>query len=111
MAEAPAAAKMITLKSSDEQTFVIEESVALHQRQYLGKEFVNVGNNIQLLFDLIVASNSLNTNGLAYLAKHKVWEMMSGKTPEQLRSTFNIGAYFTPEEDEQHRRENPWAFE
>jgi S-phase kinase-associated protein 1 len=34
-----------------------------------------------------------------------------GKTPEQIRTTFNIKNDFTPEEEEQVRKENEWCEE
>lgn len=37
--------------------------------------------------------------------------MIKGKTPEEIRKTFNIKNDFTPEEEEEVRRENQWAFE
>lgn len=37
--------------------------------------------------------------------------MMKGKSPEELRKEFNIENDFTPEEEEEIRRENQWAFE
>ncbi|KAB2603405.1 SKP1-like protein 1A [Pyrus ussuriensis x Pyrus communis] len=33
------------------------------------------------------------------------------KTPEEIRKAFNIKDEFTQEEEEEVRRENPWAFE
>ena len=40
-----------------------------------------------------------------------VANMIKGKTPEEIRKTFNIRNDFTPEEEEEVRRENQWAFE
>jgi S-phase kinase-associated protein 1 len=37
--------------------------------------------------------------------------MIKGKTPEEIRKIFNIENDFTPEEEEEVRRENQWAFE
>lgn len=37
--------------------------------------------------------------------------MIKGKTPEEIRTTFNIKNDFTAEEEEEVRRENQWAFE
>jgi len=37
--------------------------------------------------------------------------MIKGKTPEEIRKTFNITEEFTPEEEEQVRRENEWIEE
>jgi hypothetical protein len=38
-----------------------------------------------------------------------VANMIKGKSPEEIRRTFNIQNDFTPEEEEQIRRENEWA--
>lgn len=37
--------------------------------------------------------------------------MIKGKTPEEIRKTFNIENDFTPEEEEQIRKENEWVME
>lgn len=38
-------------------------------------------------------------------------EMMKGKTPQEIRDIFHIKNDYTPEEEEEVRRENQWAFE
>jgi S-phase kinase-associated protein 1 len=63
------------------------------------------------LFDLIMAANYLNIKGLLDLTCQTVANMIKGKTPEQIRQTFNIKNDFTPEEEEEVRKENAWAFE
>ncbi|CAI9115052.1 OLC1v1015886C1 [Oldenlandia corymbosa var. corymbosa] len=63
------------------------------------------------LFDLILAANYLNIKSLLDLICKTVAEMIKGKTPEEIRETFNIKNDFTPEEEEEVRRENAWAFE
>lgn len=40
-----------------------------------------------------------------------VANMIKGKTPEEIRKTFNIKNDFTPEEEEQVRKENEWCEE
>ncbi|KAK3424936.1 hypothetical protein EUGRSUZ_F01672 [Eucalyptus grandis] len=40
-----------------------------------------------------------------------VADMIKGKTPEEIRKSFNIKNDFTAEEEEEVRRENQWAFE
>lgn len=37
--------------------------------------------------------------------------MIKGKTPEELRKTFNIVNDFSPTEEEQVRKENAWCEE
>ncbi|KAF7082383.1 LOW QUALITY PROTEIN: hypothetical protein CFC21_086256 [Triticum aestivum] len=73
-------------------------------------EFVNVDQ--ATLFDLILAAN-VNIKGLLDLTCQTVAvaDMIKGKTPEEIRKTFNIKNDFTPEEEAEIRRENQWAFE
>ncbi|KAL3723701.1 hypothetical protein ACJRO7_035812 [Eucalyptus globulus] len=63
------------------------------------------------LFDLILAANYLNIKSLLDLTCQTVADMIKGKTPEEIRKTFSIRNDFTPEEEEEVRRENQWAFE
>jgi len=63
------------------------------------------------LFDLILAANYLNIKGMLDLTCQTVAQMIKGKTPEEIRKTFNIKNDFTPEEEEEVRRENSWAFD
>ncbi|XP_028782465.1 SKP1-like protein 1B [Neltuma alba] len=72
-------------------------------------EFVRVDHSV--LFDLILAANYLNIKSLLDLTCQTVADMIKGKTPEEIRKTFNIKNDFTPEEEEEVRRENQWAFE
>ncbi|XP_020151143.1 SKP1-like protein 1A [Aegilops tauschii subsp. strangulata] len=72
-------------------------------------EFVKVEQ--ATLFDLILAANYLDIKGLLDLTCQTVADMIKGKTPEEIRKTFNITNDFTPEEEEEVRKENQWAFE
>ncbi|XP_048547898.1 SKP1-like protein 1 isoform X2 [Triticum urartu] len=72
-------------------------------------EFIKVDQAI--LFDLILAANYLDIKGLLDLTCQTVADMIKGKTPEEIRKTFNIKNDFTPEEEAEIRRENQWAFE
>lgn len=72
-------------------------------------EFVKVDQST--LFELILAANYLNIKGLLDLTCLTVANMIKGKTPEEIRKTFNITNDFTPEEEEEVKRENQWAFE
>ena len=63
------------------------------------------------LFEIILAANYLNMKGLLDLTCMTVANMMKGKTPEEIRKTFNIKNDFTAEEEEEVRKENQWAFD
>ena len=73
------------------------------------QEFVKVDNST--LFDLILAANYLNISRLLDLTCEKVAEMIKNKTAEEIRVHFNIKNDFTPEEEEEVKRENAWCEE
>jgi S-phase kinase-associated protein 1 len=60
------------------------------------------------LFNIILAANYLNIKKLVKLACKVVANMIMGKTPDEIRKTFNIKNDFTPEEEEEIRKENAW---
>ncbi|KAK6922563.1 SKP1 component, dimerization [Dillenia turbinata] len=72
-------------------------------------EFVKVDQ--ATLFELILAANYLHIKSLLDLTCQTVADVIKGKTPEEIRKTFNIKNDFTPDEEEEVRRENQWAFE
>jgi S-phase kinase-associated protein 1 len=62
-----------------------------------------------IIFELILASNYMDIKSLLDLTCAKVASMIKGKTPEEIRRTFNIVNDFTPEEEAQVREENKWC--
>lgn len=60
------------------------------------------------LFEIINAANFMDIQSLLDLACAQVATQIRGKTPEEIRATFNIENDFTPEEEEQIRQENSW---
>lgn len=65
----------------------------------------------ETLFQLILAANYLDIKPLLDVTCKTVANMIKGKTPEEIRKTFNIKGDFTPEEEEQVRKENEWSEE
>jgi len=63
------------------------------------------------LFELILAANYLDIKELLDLCCQTVANMIKGKTPAEIRKTFNIKNDFTQEEEDEVRKENQWAFE
>ncbi|WKX88997.1 hypothetical protein Q1695_008558 [Nippostrongylus brasiliensis] len=63
----------------------------------------------RMLFEIIMAANYLDIPGLLDDACKRVALMMKGKTPEEIRNMFNIANDFTPEEEDEIRKENAWC--
>jgi S-phase kinase-associated protein 1 len=70
-------------------------------------DFVNIEQ--ETLFELILAANYMDIKSLLDLTCAKVASMIKGKTPEQIRQTFNIRKDFTEEEEKQIIDENKWC--
>ncbi|KAL6603115.1 hypothetical protein ACP70R_043476 [Stipagrostis hirtigluma subsp. patula] len=73
------------------------------------EEFINVDSNT--LYGLIMAASYLGVEGIVELASQKIADMMKGKTVEGIRQTFGIQNDYTPEEEEEMRKEAAWAFD
>ncbi|CAH8278743.1 unnamed protein product [Arabidopsis lyrata] len=104
-----AAAKSETTTEAAATTTTVASGSSDEDLKTWDSEFIKVDQGT--LFDLILAANYLNIKGLLDLTCQTVADMIKGKTPEEIRKTFNIKNDFTPEEEEEVRRENQWAFE
>ncbi|KAK6041156.1 Skp1 family, dimerization domain protein [Cooperia oncophora] len=71
------------------------------------EDFFNV--DYPMLFEIIMAANYLDIPKLLDDGCKKIAHMMKGKTPEEIRTMFNITNDFSPEEEEEIRRENAWC--
>lgn len=63
------------------------------------EDFLNM--DLNMLFEVILAANYLDIRGLLDVSSKTVANMIKGKTPEQIRQTFDIQNDFTPDEEEQ----------
>jgi len=73
--------------------------------------FVENGMDQEMLFELTIAANFLGVKPLLELASAKIASMIKGKTPEEIRRTFNIVNEFTAEEIAAVEEENRWCEE
>ncbi|XP_019170949.1 PREDICTED: SKP1-like protein 1A [Ipomoea nil] len=61
------------------------------------------------LYVLLTAADYLAISELKEKLVRRVVDMIKGKTPEEIRKTFNMENDLSPEEEEEIRNENPWA--
>ena len=61
-----------------------------------------------MIFEIIMAANYMDIQPLLNLGCKTVANMTRGKSPEEIRKTFNIENDFTAEEENQIHRENEW---
>lgn len=74
------------------------------------KDFLQIDDPV--LFDLILAANYLDIKPLLdFTCKQVADYIKQCKTPQDIRRRFNIKNDFTPEEEEEIRKENSWCEE
>ena len=62
----------------------------------------------ETLLKLIAAANYLHIDKLLNVVCQSFASLIEGKTPEQIRQQFHLKNDFTPEEQEQIAKQNPW---
>ncbi|ORY62036.1 E3 ubiquitin ligase [Neocallimastix californiae] len=75
------------------------------------QEYVERFTSHQDLFDTVLAADYLDIKPLLNLTCNYIASMIRGKKLEEIKVIFNIENSFTPEEEEQIRREKEWASE
>lgn len=86
-----------------------EEQTPEDTRRVWDRDFIKVDD--ETLFSLILAANYLNIKPLLDLACKAVADEIKGKTPDEIRTRFNIKNDFTPEEEAEVAKENAWCQE
>jgi S-phase kinase-associated protein 1 len=76
---------------------------------WFAEEFVNTLTQEQV-FNLVLGSNYLSNKTVLDASCTYVASLIKGKTPDEIRATFNIKNDFTPDEEAEIKRENAWAF-
>ena len=85
-------------------TYILKKVLQLSSldREARGSDFLRVEQGT--LFELILAANYLDIEVLSDVTRKAVANMMEGKSPEEIRKTFNIKDDFTPADEEQIRK-------
>nr|AAX47094.1 SconC [Paracoccidioides brasiliensis] len=63
----------------------------------------------EMLFEIILAANYLDIKALLDVGCKTVANLIKGKSPDDIRKTFNIQNDFSEQEEAQIRAENEWA--
>ncbi|KAL2245954.1 UNVERIFIED_CONTAM: SKP1-like protein 20 [Sesamum indicum] len=66
---------------------------------------------MSVLFDVVSATNYLDIKGLLDLVFQEIANRMQNKSVKWVRKTLCIENDFTPEEEEQIKRDHAWAWE
>lgn len=77
-------------------------------QQFVSDE--NLGDNNDMLFDLLTAANFMGIKELLDLSCLKVTFQLTGKTADEIRDILRLPE-LTPEEETQARTEHKWIFE
>ncbi|KAK4711268.1 hypothetical protein R3W88_005781 [Solanum pinnatisectum] len=110
--------KLVTLKTSDGGEFKLDEVVAVRSEviKNIVQEVDCTSNVIPFLilletFDVLLATNFLDDKQLKEVIIQEFADRIKEKPIEEICEVFGIVNDYTPEEEEEVRRENAWAFE
>uniref|UniRef100_M1DRR5 SKP1-like protein n=1 Tax=Solanum tuberosum TaxID=4113 RepID=M1DRR5_SOLTU len=84
-----------------------EEGVSKEVLMDFDKNFVKMDQSV--LFYLLLASDFLNDKEMLDVMCQEVADRIKCKTLEEIRKEFGIKNDFTPEEEEENRKQNAWA--
>ncbi|XP_054784035.1 SKP1-like protein 1B [Prosopis cineraria] len=96
-------------KATKTETDDVVDGEAVEGLKQWDADFLKVDSDF--LLDIILAANYMEIAGLLDSSCQAVANMIKGKSPEQIRRILNIKNDFSPEEEEQNRREYQWAFD
>jgi S-phase kinase-associated protein 1 len=101
----------LKIKYNAQGEFVYELKTMVDNEGKTEEKVENLMNYKERLFAVILGANYLDSKKLLDCTCKNVAGMIKGKTPEQIREIFGIKNDFTPEEEEQVRKENAWCEE
>ncbi len=77
-------------------------------QEWYANFILDAGVTQDVLFDLILAANFLDIKPLLELSCATVASLIDRKTPEEIRTLFNIEGEFTPVDEKVVREQNNW---
>ncbi|CAL0300525.1 unnamed protein product [Lupinus luteus] len=105
----PILSKIIQYVKKHDEYGVAASEAKKKRLQAWDANFMKVDMNA--LYDILTAASNLGHEKLLELACRTVADKIRGKSPEQIRQTFNIENDLTPEEEEENRRMYSFFFE
>ncbi|WMV14915.1 hypothetical protein MTR67_008300 [Solanum verrucosum] len=112
--------KLITFKTSDGEEFKLNEAVAVRSEviQNRVQDVDSTSNVIPLsnvdgktMTKVVQYWKKYSEEGLKEVIIQEFADRIKGKPIEEIREVFGIVNDYTPEEEEEVRRDNAWAFE
>ena len=86
-----------------------EQNVSKEDIEEWNKEYVSVDK--EELYRLIIGADFLGIQSLIDITGQTIADMITGKTPDEIRTHFNIVNDLTPDEEHEIRQRNTWKEE